>query len=89
MCVISDLTFLYKCIKHEYNIDLDELGVSQSANNERSGRTRLEQLRPANLLTNTESQNCGTNMQRELSQLPCRWDSSENYLLNVYCVNNI
>jgi hypothetical protein len=32
-----------------YNIDLDELGVGQSANNARSGRTRLEQLRPANL----------------------------------------
>jgi hypothetical protein len=49
MRVISDLIFLYKCIKHEYNIELDELGVSQSANNARSRHTRLEQLRPANL----------------------------------------
>ena len=45
---MADLVFVYRCLHHLYEINLQDVGILPSCNNERSGKLRLGQCRPLN-----------------------------------------
>ena len=43
---MADLVFVYKCLHHLCDINLQDVGILPSCNNERRGKLRLGQFRP-------------------------------------------
>ena len=45
---MADMVFVYRCLHHLCDINLQDVGILPSCNNERSGKLRLGQCRPLN-----------------------------------------
>ena len=62
---MADLVFVYRCLHHLCDINLQDVGILPSSNNERRGKLRLGQRRPLNQsassFLNSESQANGMN----------------------------